>query len=85
MVPPRVDFQKTRAAKNNPCSRYCAESQFEVLAACLHPVTAKWDFTFCATSGLNPHKKCIGKLSDRVIVGGADWSDSLADILDAIP
>lgn len=85
IFPPRVDFQKTRAAKGNPCSRYYSSSQFEVLAACMHPVTAKWDFTFCATSSLAPHKKCNGKLSDKVVVGGATWSDSLTAVLDTIP
>jgi len=84
IMPPRVDFQKTRASKDDPCSRYYAPSQFEVLAACMHPVTTKWDFTFCATSGLEAHKKCKGKLADKVLVGGATWSDSLTALLDTM-
>lgn len=82
--PARVDFQKTRVSKGDPCSRYYTASQFEVLAACLHPVTSRWDFAFCATSNLAPHKKCEGKLSDKVLVGGPAWSESLATILDTI-
>jgi hypothetical protein len=74
----RVDFQKTRAAKGNPCSRYYAASQFEVLAACIFPVTGRWDFRFCLTSTLSPHKKCPGKLSDRVLVNG--WAEDLPSL-----
>lgn len=76
---PRVDFQKTRAAKGNPCSRYYAASQFEVLAACIYPVTQRWDFRFCLTTTLLPHKKCPGKLSDRVLVDG--WAEDLPSLL----
>jgi hypothetical protein len=75
----RVDFQKTRAAKGNPCSRYYAASQFEVLAACIYPVTQRWDFRFCLTNTLPPHKKCPGKLSDRVLVDG--WAEDLPSLL----
>lgn len=76
---PRVDFQKTRAAKGDPCSRYYAASQFEVLAACIYPVTKQWDFRFCLTSTLLPHKKCPGKLSDRVLVD--HWAEDLPSLL----
>jgi hypothetical protein len=76
---PRVDFQKTRAAKGNPCSRYYAVSQFEVLAACIYPVTQRWDFRFCLTKTLPPHKTCPGKLSDRVLVDG--WAEDLPALL----
>jgi hypothetical protein len=67
---PRVDFQKTRASKNDPCSRYYKPSQFQVLAACLHPLTVKWEYRFCATRDLAPHPRCAGRLSDRVVVTG---------------
>ena len=43
---PRVDFQRTRAAKSDPCSRYYAPSDFNVIAACLHAVTEKWEFRY---------------------------------------
>ncbi len=84
IVPPRVDFQKTRAAKDNPCSRYYSAAQFEVLAACMHPVTSKWSYEFCPTSSLDPHRRCPGKLADRVLVQGEAWSGSLPDVLDSI-
>ena len=36
---PKLDFQRTRAAKSDPCSRYYMPSDFDVVAACLHPIT----------------------------------------------
>jgi hypothetical protein len=77
---PRVDFQKTRAAKGDPCSRYYSASQFEVLAACIQPLTGSWDFQFCLTNTLPSHKKCLDKLSDRVVVE-ADWPSDLPTLL----
>jgi len=76
---PRVDFQKTRAAKGNPCSRYYSAEQFEVLAACIFPVTGSWDFRFCLTNTLPQHTKCAGKLGDRVVVDG--WAPDLPTLL----
>jgi len=38
---PKVDFQRTRAAKGNPCSRYYEPSDFDVVAACLHAISAQ--------------------------------------------
>src|SRR6185503_243871 len=32
----RLDFQRTRAAKSDPCSRYYSPKDFDVVAACLH-------------------------------------------------
>ena len=82
---PRVDFQKTRASKKDPCSRYYERGQFDVLAACLHPVTESWEFRFSLTSTLQPHRRCQGKLSDRVIVAGDTWQRNLPHLLDALP
>lgn len=79
---PRVDFQKTRAGKGDPCSRYYSSDQFEVLAACIHPVTGTWDFRFFLTRNLAPHKTCGGKLADRVLVGPT-WAPDLAGLYSA--
>lgn len=79
----RVDFQKTRAAMGDKCSRYYSSNQFEVLAACLHPVTESWDFRFCPTSNLAPHPRCKGKLTSRVIVSDS-WPTSLPQALDEL-
>ena len=71
---PRLDFQRTRAAKADPCSRYYAPDDFDVVAACLHAVTEKWEFRYIIPRKLSPHNTCVGKLGSNVIVG-CDWSD----------
>lgn len=65
---PRVDFQRTRASKTDPCSRYYKPSDFAILAACLHPVTEKWDFSFALTSALTSHAKCPGRIASGIVV-----------------
>lgn len=72
---PRVDFMRTRASKSDPCSRYYATADFEMLAACLHPVTKSWDFAFRLTDGMAAHRSCPGKLDNRVVVDGS-WKHS---------
>ncbi len=47
----RVDFQRTRASKSDPCSRYYSSDDFDVLAACLHARTEKWEYSFALTRG----------------------------------
>lgn len=64
----KVDFQKTRASQGDPCSRFYKPTDFQVLAACLHPCTEKWDFNFRLTKELEPHPKCPGRLSNLVRV-----------------
>lgn len=81
---PRVDFQKTRASQNSKCSRYYDPKQFEVLAACLHPVSERWEYRFCPTRALPPHEVCSGKLSSKVPVRGEAWSGKVTDALDAV-
>jgi restriction-modification system family protein len=81
---PKVDFQKTRASKNDPCSRYYRPEDFHILAACLHPVTATWDFRFCDVRVLDPHKTCPGRLSQKVLVTGQHWQPSVADVVQRI-
>lgn len=78
---PRVDFQKTRAAKGDPCSRYYDPRAFDVLAACLHPVTEAWEFRFAGTSSLDGHDKCAGKLSSNVVVDGTRWKSDIRELL----
>ena len=76
----RVDFQKTRASKNNPCSRYYRRDEFQVLAACLHPSTEKWEFQYQLTRKLAAHQKCPLHLDNKVRVG-PDWCRSFEDLL----
>jgi hypothetical protein len=76
----RLDFQRTRAAKSDPCSRYYSPKDFDVVAACLHAVTEKWEFRFALPTRLEPHKKCPGKLSSNVQVDGR-WSSDPVEVL----
>jgi hypothetical protein len=70
---PRVDFQRTRASKRDPCSRYYAPSDFDIVAGCLHAVTEEWKFRYALTSQLQPHNKCKGKLASNVRIDSS-WA-----------
>jgi hypothetical protein len=78
----RLDFQRTRAAKSDPCSRYYSPKDFDVIAACLHAVTEKWEFRFVLPTILESHKKCPGKLSSSVQVDDR-WSSDPVEVLRA--
>ena len=73
----QVDFQRTRASKKDPCTRFYRPDDFELVAACLHPCTEHWDFRFIPTIRLDPHTKCAGRLSNRVVIDGRWTSDPL--------
>ncbi|MFZ1989390.1 MAG: hypothetical protein WAW96_06405 [Alphaproteobacteria bacterium] len=72
---PKVDFQRTRAAKGDPCSRYYKPSDFAVLAACLHPVTESWEFRFALTTKLPAHKTCPGRIANSISVSEPVFTD----------
>jgi hypothetical protein len=65
---PRIDFQRTRAAKHDPCSRYYGPGEFDIVAGCLHAVTEHWEFRYAVPGTLDPHLKCAGKLASNVLV-----------------
>lgn len=65
---PKVDFQRTRASKEDPCSRYYQPTDFSVLAACLHSITEEWRFSFALTKDLPSHPTCLGRISSSVLV-----------------
>jgi len=79
---PRVDFQRTRASKSDPCSRYYRPDDFDVLAACLHARTEQWEYSFALTTELDAHRKCSGRLSSNVVVD-ARWHSDIRGILGA--
>lgn len=79
---PKVDFQKTRASKGDPCSRYYRPSDFPVLAACLHSVTERWEFRFALTADLEPHKKCVGRISSSIAVAEPVFTDRVEALFD---
>ena len=74
---PRIDFQRTRASKVDPCSRYYRRGEFDVVAACLHPCTEHWEFAFALTQDLDPHPKCDGRLGSNLYVNGRWTRDPL--------
>lgn len=69
----QIDFQRTRASKADSCSRYYSPSDFDVVAACLHPVTSKWEFSYGVTRELDEHKRCPGKLASNVRLDPDRW------------
>lgn len=78
----RLDFQKTRASKGDPCTRYYRPEEFDVVAACLHAVTERWEFRYALPGSLDPHKTCKGRLSQNVRLD-ARWTDDAARVLRA--
>jgi restriction-modification system family protein len=76
----RLDFQRTRASKKDPCSRYYSRSDFNLVAACLHALTQRWEYSFALTDELDSHKKCEGKLSSNVAVDRR-WTTNIRGIL----
>ena len=62
----RLDFQKTRASKSDPCTRYYRQGEFDLVAACLHAVTEKWEFRYALPKMLDSHRTCPGRLSQSV-------------------
>ena len=76
----RIDFQRTRAAKGDPCSRYYSPAEFDVVAACLHPHTERWEFAYTLTRYLDPHDRCVGRLSNRARIDQR-WSNDPIGVL----
>jgi hypothetical protein len=75
---PRLDFQRTRASKKDPCSRYYAPTEFDVVAACLHAVTESWEFRYILPQSLPPHRNCVGKLANNLRVDDKWQTDPLS-------
>lgn len=79
---PRLDFQRTRAAKADPCSRYYRPADFDIVAACVHAITERWEFRYSETDRLSSHPTCTGRLSSRVLVDPA-WPSIPEPVLQA--
>lgn len=80
----RLDFQRTRTSKNDPCTRFYSPGDFDVVAACMHAVTERWEFEFAATDSLDKHKTCVGKLSNNVRIDNR-WTSDPAAMLGLAP
>lgn len=76
----KVETQKTRASKGNPQSRFYRRDQFDVVAACLWPVTGRWEYRFKATIALEPHKEFSQRVAAIQIVEDS-WSDTISEAL----
>lgn len=76
---PKIDFQRTRAARGNPCSRYYAASEFDIVAACLHAVTTHWDFRYALPGELPLHKTCQGRITSNIRVD-KQWVSNAQDV-----
>ncbi len=76
---PRIDFQRTRAAKGNPCSRYYEPTEFDIVAACLHAVTQRWDFRYVVPTALSPHTQCEDRIASNIRVD-SQWTTSIEEI-----
>jgi hypothetical protein len=80
---PKVDFQRTRAPKGDPCGRYYSVASFDVLAACMQPVTGHWNFEFCPTRALRPHESCEGRISPNIYLDESKaWSPDVLAVLE---
>lgn len=79
----RIDFQRTRASKGDPCSRYYSSDDFDVVAACLHAVSEQWSFQFALSRALDAHEKCKEKLSNNVKLDNR-WNRSVQEVLRAV-
>lgn len=77
-----LDFQRTRASQADPCSRYYSPRDFDLVAACLHSCTERWEFRYQLTRRMDPHGRCPGKLHHRVRIDDR-WSDDIEAVLGA--
>jgi len=76
----KVEVQKTRASKGDPQSRFYRRDQFDVVAACLWPVTGRWEYRFKATTALEQHKEFSQRVAAIQIVDDS-WSDTISAAL----
>ena len=76
----KVDFQRTRAPISDRCKRYYHPDEFEILAACTHPVTRKWDFLFAATRQLRRRSDCPDRIDPNVKIGDG-WTHDITTLL----
>ena len=87
---PKVELQKTRAAKGDPSSRYYDAEHFDVVAVCLGRHTSDWtEFAYCLTRELPRHKEQPHKFAvmhDVAVTGTKTqprWFTKFQDLLDA--
>lgn len=69
-------YANRRATKNRP-------TDFELVAACLHPQTEQWEFAYALTRDLDPHKKCPGRLSNLARID-TRWSREFVEVMERL-
>ena len=74
----RMDFQKTRASQGDPCSRYYKPEEYDLIAACLHAVTERWEYKYVVPGVLDRHKKCPARVGNNVRIDDRWTSDARA-------
>jgi hypothetical protein len=79
----KLEFQKTRAAKSDPCSRYYLRSYTDVAAGCMNAVTGRWDYRLKSTAQMAPHTKCQGHLNHNIRIDES-WTDDVEQALDSV-
>jgi hypothetical protein len=77
---PRLDFMKSRESKTDPCRRYYSPREFDVVAACLHPLEERWTYKAHPTSTMRAHPKCIGKMDKNVLLDES-WTSDVYSVL----
>ncbi len=50
----------------------------------MHPITDRWEYNFAPTSALPAHRKCPGRIAERILVEGGYWAPALATVLDRL-
>lgn len=80
---PRLDFQRTRASKKDPWSRFYSPDDFDVVAACLHAVEQTWKFSYVIPSRLDRHPRCEAKIANNVRIDRRWNSDAAAVLTEA--
>lgn len=79
----RMDFQKTRASQGDPCSRYYKPEEYDLIAACLHAVTERWEYKYVVPGVLDRHKKCPARVGNNVRID-TRWTPDAGAILGQI-
>ena len=77
----KIDFERTRTSKADPCSRYYAPTDFDVVAARLHAVTEQWEFRYVEPWQLEGRDGCPGKLDNKVAIDSR-WTNNAGAAFD---
>ena len=71
--------RKTRSQKD-PAGRFYRPEQFDVVAACLYPVTGRWEFRYRRTAAMERHPTHPDRLAVLQRVD-AQWATTLGEAL----